>query len=175
MSKPLWLIRAGEDERKFVEFIRESVASVGFTEIGPLAEGVAEAEVRQIARKEITKAPRWYRGATSVFRFLSEVAIDDEVVTYTSKDAEGVPARSFVLGRITGSYQWREDRLHEHPRHRAAVWTQVASKDALSEESNWEIGKSGNRFVSVRLLSDSTADDLRHCARPLEDEDSGDL
>ena len=153
----MWMVRSGGDGAYFDHFLDKSVVAIGWAEkIGEIQPGDSDEDIRRRFEEAFPEyKPGRIRNAVSqVKRFLREVAVDDNVVTYNSErrayragvirsDAE-VQTRNAETGEQRAEYVRRVDwQADEIPRAAltAAARGSLASKltifrvnDAVSRE-----------------------------------------
>lgn len=139
----VWLVRAGRRGRWASEFVRSGVAAIGWPDVGDVS-GCERAEI--VARVRARYGEKDAAGiAGMLYRFASEVAVGDLVLTPDSE------TREIHSGSVTGGYRFTPDGpLDELPNVRSVVWTRTFSRDALPKRILYQLG-------SLRTLSTPTS------------------
>lgn len=126
----MWMIR-GEGGRLYDDFREKGVAAIGWAELAAYAKkGVSR---KELAQKFSEVAPHLkpgqvISGASQVWRFINEIEIGDWAVTYSPYN------RTYLMGRITGDFQYREEWIDaDMPMARAVSWeAKEIGRDSLS-------------------------------------------
>jgi restriction system protein len=132
-----WVVRGGDDN-ELIELLRQQgLVAIGWFEIGSL-EGYDTSEK---LREAITKTyADWSSGKVSAalgqlaqFRFRMKEG--DLVATPIRA------TREIMIGKITGSYEYRPDRVSAtYPNVRKVTWAKTVSRDVFSREAKNSLG-----------------------------------
>lgn len=154
--KRMWMVRAGRGGVYAEEFYANSYVGIGWTALG---DPTAVRDKRILVEQSATLWPDLpeqsrFVGASIVFRFVNEVAIGDQVITYE-------PAtRLYRLGTITGAPTWRDDEEDARSTQREVNWTGIVQRDALSSATRNSLGAVQTLF----LIPDRAAAELQALA-----------
>nr|WP_199041609.1 restriction endonuclease [Dyella sp. ASV24] len=105
----MWMIR-GDGGSLYEEFRERSIAAIGWVDIAADAKpGMTREALTQLyqAAHPHAKKGRAISGASQVWRFLNEIAPDDDVVTYSPEN------RTYLLGKVTGPARYQPDTAEE--------------------------------------------------------------
>jgi restriction system protein len=153
MTKPTWMVRAAGGGVLLDEFRERSVVAIGWSRLGNLTDfknkKAIEAKINAIW-------PDWSRGklaisAGMVHRFVDEVKVGDGAITYDSS------RRLYLVGEITGDYEYVPQELEEYPNIHRVKWLGEVSRDALSVASKNSLGAISTLF----MLSDDAAAEVQ--------------
>lgn len=143
MKPNSWMVRAGEGGWRFEDFERQSVATIGWFEMGDLS-GLRTREdfVRQVEKSYPERTKGWIPGsAGQVYRFVREIKPGDTVVTYSPSE------RMYLVGRVTGEYQYAPERSAEQPHLRTVEWRGRVDRDLLSVSARNSLGAISTLFA----------------------------
>jgi restriction system protein len=152
--KQAWVVRAERGGRLFEAFKDNGAIAIGWSAVGPLT-GLTTREAI-IARVE-AEWPEWKQQAIAMsagqlYRFRSEMAVGDHVVTYDPS------RRVYLVGEITGDYRWDPIIDPDDPNVRSVKWQGEVSRDLLSVRSRNTLGAIATLFL---LPADVIDDVLR--------------
>ncbi len=157
----IWMVRAGRDAVHLDTFIDKGLITIGMSQhVG--------AEALGDSRKELTERtakvhPDWNRQRLAVhtgqlFRFLSEIAVGDEVATYDPN------LRRYVLGVVASAARYDPKLIEDLPYARNVKWNRRVPRDALSVDTRNTLGAIQTIF---RLNAEASAE-LRKAAVPID-------
>lgn len=138
----MWMVRAGRGGELFQDFRDEKTVGLGWNEIGSLQSLSRE----QVVEKVIESYPAYKRqkaiiSASQLYRFASEMQINDYVITYDSS------RRSYLLGRVTSSYEFRKNAVAHHCHARKVEWEGEIDRDKLSVPTRNSLGAISSLFL----------------------------
>ncbi|UPV75315.1 restriction endonuclease [Halorussus limi] len=124
-----WMVRAGNDNELVDEFTEESIAAIGWEEVGDLSSATTREEVKARYRDANPNHSN-YRVAVNagqLFRFAHVMEEGDLVLTYDKS------TRVYHVGTVEGSYLWKPNGYPEsYPHVRRVNWSQTVSRDEFS-------------------------------------------
>lgn len=137
----VWMIRAGEGGRLIDKFAAGYVA-VGWQELGDTSSYHDKETLRQ---HYLTSYPDEKKGAIAnsfamFYKFHSLVAVGDMVVSYDTVK------REYLVGAITGDYQYKPDVVGDYPHIRKVEWHERISRDDISTTSKNSLGSTLTLF-----------------------------
>lgn len=156
----MWMIRAETGGRLYEDFKAKSVVAIGWHEIGSLEKATSrESIAKLVAAQWPDTHVQWQRMSTSqLFRFRSEIAVGDRVVTYD-------PARrTYLVGTVSGSYRFDPVVSPESPNVRPVKWDGEVSRDLLSVATKNSLGAISTLF----LLPESAQADIERALQSRE-------
>ncbi len=153
MAKPMWMVRAAGGGALLDEFKEKSVVAIGWSRIGKLTAFKNKKGI-EAALKEIW--PDWSRGkvalsAGMLYRFVKEIKVGDGAITYDSS------RRTYLVGEVTGDYEYAPDMLERYPNIRRVKWLAVVSRDDLLVGTKNSLGAISTLF----MISGEAAVDIR--------------
>jgi restriction system protein len=136
---PLWFVRAGEKGWLAERFLTQGIVAIGWHEAAPISAETSDEEVDRLFAEHLPNTGEGARSvwASQVKRFLREIRIGDEVMTYDPRE------RSYLIGRVESDAEWLPG---DHPRQRRVTWTHRVSRDALSENTRNRLGSIATLF-----------------------------
>lgn len=154
--KTIWMIRAAGGD--IVEdFLENSVAAIGWSAL----DDITSVKNRDELRLKISEAyPEYNQGRVrssvgQVFRFLKEIQIGDQVLTYDPG------ARSYYLGEVTGGYEYKPSLLSDYPQIRTVSWgSKPIARDALTVSTKNHLGST----LALFKLSEEAAVEIERVA-----------
>jgi restriction system protein len=152
-GKRTWMVRS-EAGKYFTEFRESGSVAIGWREAGDVKPGDDKAALmeRLALTGEYLKPGTIQSGASQVLRFVNELKIGDNVVTYDPS------RRIYAVGEITSDATFNSRKFDgELPRVRKVKWTGEVSRDQLSLPTRNTLGSTMTLFE----LSESAADELR--------------
>lgn len=153
MSKT-WMIR-GESGRLYDVFREQSLVAIGWPEIaGEVVPGMSKKDITALYLQKNPKLKRGsaIAGAGQIWRFLNEIQVGDNVVTYSPGN------RTYLLGTVTGAATYNPDTA---PQGVALVrptdWrgTEI-DRDRLSKRAKNSLGST----LTVFVVPDASAKEL---------------
>ncbi len=141
MSAKLWMVRAGRGGVFADEFVRDNFVAIGWEEAGdPTAVRERAELVARFAKvwPEASEQSR-FQGASVVFRFVNELAVGDEVITYDPG------TRVYSLGEIIGVATWTG--VEHRATRRAVKWKGSVARDLLSANCRAKLGSIATMFL----------------------------
>lgn len=155
----MWMVRAGRGGRWIEDFLERSVVGLGWHAAGDSTRFSSKEQIFDSMRSaypdmsEGTAAS----GASQLWRFMQELNVGDDVVTY---DAD---ARAYHLGRITGEARYRALDIEDLTLSRFVEWhSKSVSRDALSIDARNRLGS----VLTLFKVPADVADELRSPADP---------
>lgn len=150
----MWMIR-GESGRLYDDFRDREVVAIGWGNLAPYASaGVSRKELAEKFRalEPQLRPGQITSGASQVWRFINEIKTGDWVVTYSPAN------RTYLIGRITGNYQYRADWTdYDMPMVRSVDWQAMEiERDRLQQPSKNSLGST----LTVFQVPDFAAQDL---------------
>ncbi|MEY2883699.1 MAG: hypothetical protein RL490_1423 [Pseudomonadota bacterium] len=156
MAKPLWMVRAGRGGVYADDFIGNGYVGIGWRNAGdPTAVTNKAVLVERFAKAwpESSEQSRLV-GASIVYRFVREISIGDDVITYD-------PAtRTYRMGAITGPAQWTGDDDDFRNTVRTVTWQASVLRDGLSDATRNSLGST----LTLFLVPAVAATELRNVA-----------
>lgn len=133
----MWMVRAGQGGRFADEARTRHVVGLGWQDAGDPNNFASKADL-MAALKDVysdysdgTAAS----GASQLWRFKTELKIDDAVITYDSG------TRNYLFGKIKGNAVFSPNDIEPLAFQRAVVWSdQPVSRDALSDGARNRLG-----------------------------------
>lgn len=155
----MWMIRAGGGGENIDDFVQHGLVALGGGRLGALSPTMKKDELLKLYADRYPDEKEGSRAswASQLLRFITEVKTGDEVVTF---DRE---RRRYLLGKVTGEYEWAPNLLEEMAHVRRVQWTHVVPRDLLSTATRNTLGAIQTLF---RLNSEAEKD-LRAHAAPL--------
>lgn len=155
MTKAMWMVRAGRGG-ELIERYREQ----GRVGLGQGGEGLGPLAYTKLSKSDLqaqlrAKFPAWKEGkvfnaAGQLYRFFTEVAEGDGVVTY---DPE---TREYLLGTVAGPMEYLDSE--QLPYTRKVTWHGKVSRDALSAAARNPLGSTLTLFrVPDEVAAELTA------------------
>jgi restriction system protein len=131
-----WMVRAGEGGYLINDFERTSCVGIGWEGAGDFTHVITIAAMRariDAAYPEGKPASRAVSASTAL-KFRQGVKVGDRIVSYDPK------AREYLVGTITGEYQFKPGVLPDYNHVRAVDWDGRVSRDDLSPTSRNSLG-----------------------------------
>ena len=147
----MWKVNAGRRSTLAREFVDRSVVAIGWHEAGDYtAFRSKEAVLAAVVRAYPDQSGQQNQvAAGQIWRFLTEIRIGDEVLTYDPAD------RLYHLGVIRGQPRHDPAAIPQLPVQRAVEWRATVSRDALSQAAR---GKLGAILTLFRVAPDAAAE-----------------
>lgn len=148
----LWMVRC-EGGNFYDEFRERGLVALGWFELVEVTKGMPREElVRRLReRRPEDKEATVVIGASQVWRFLNEVALGDDVVTYNPS------TRRYLIGRFTS--EARVDpgmQAKEMPTVRSVEWRGEVERDALSVGTKGSLGST----LTLFKIADAAREEL---------------
>lgn len=140
---PMWMVRAGQGAGYIEEFETRSLVAVGWSDLGDVAPGLSRDKLIQRFYDSGFASGNRYKvaaGAGQLWRFLNEIEVDDDVVTYDPN------ARHYLVGTIDSAPRWDPDQIEALPRVRGVTWHRKVDRDALSASARNSLGAISTLF-----------------------------
>jgi len=152
----MWKINAGRRSVMGRQFVEQEVVGIGWSEAGNHIEaGTKDALIQRLAEAYPDRSDQQNQvGASQIWRFLTEVKIGDDVITYDPGD------RLYHLGTVTGAPEYRPDIMPSLPIVRRVRWAAHVSRDALSTAARGRLGA----ILTLFKVHDVAAQELRDLA-----------
>lgn len=153
-----WMVRSGGGGKYFDDFRDRSMVAIGWAKVGDLA-SLSREQVMEIVRQAYPefRSQAVAKAAGQLFRFASEFAEGDRVVTYDPR------ARKYLCGQIVGGYHfWPDEENEEFLNQRKVKWGHEFPRDDLTDAAQNSLGAISTIFkvptsVSAELWRESTA------------------
>lgn len=150
----MWMVR-GEGGRLYEDFRERGVAAIGWSQLAPFAKpGMSRKQLTDLYRTVETHAKQGtiISGASQVWRFLNEMEVGDDVITYSPSN------RTYSIGRIAGAAVYRADWVNiDMALVRPVEWqTSEVDRDSLSTASKNSLGST----LTVFQLPESARKEL---------------
>ena len=151
-SKRMWMVRAGEGGLMIDEFRTESWVGIGWTALGDMNRLQSRADFTEAVAQSYPSMKLGQRASSAgqSFRFVREIALGDDVITYDRGE------RTYVVGEVTGEYEHRGAGSGEYPNIRRVRWQGTVTRDALSVAARNSLGAISTLF----LIPPSVAEEI---------------
>jgi hypothetical protein len=155
------MVRAGRDAVHLDTFIDRGIITIGMSQhIG--AEAIGDTR-RELTDRTAKFHPDWNRQRLAVhtgqlFRFLSEMAVGDEVATYDPS------LRRYVLGVVASEPRHDSKLIEDLPFIRNVRWDRRVARDSLTLETRNTLGA----IQTIFRLNGDASSELRKRAVPLD-------
>lgn len=133
-----WMVRAGDNNELIPQWQSKQVASIGWADLGnpksfQFKEKLVEKAHSVYADKKPGTRLSW---AGQVWRFYSEIEVNDRVITYSKE------TREYLLGTVTKAYEYRPDIIDPYyPNVISVSWeNKRISRDILSQGAKNSLG-----------------------------------
>lgn len=161
MSKT-WMIR-GERGRLYDIFRDRSIVAIGWGEIvGEVSPGMTKAEIKTLYAQRHPELKRGtvIAGAAQIWRFLNEIQVGDEVVTYSPDN------RTYLLGAVQSSATYQQATAVDGlALVRAVQWLPVEiERDRLPTKTKNSLGST----LTVFVVPEEAAAEIRVAAQSSE-------
>ncbi len=156
--KKTWMIR-GDGGRLYDAFREQEVVAIGWEELAAVVEpGMTKKEITALYRKvnPRLKPGSAISGAAQVWRFLNEIAIGDQVVTYSPGN------RTYLFGTVRGAAEYRPNSPEQGlALVRAVQWLSAeVGRDSLSQRAKNSLGST----LTVFVVPETAASQVREAA-----------
>jgi len=137
----IWMVRAGERGRLFEEFQKGYVA-IGWQAMGDMR---SIGSLEEMRRKYVQAYPENKPGGVAnavamAFKFTKILKKGDRVITYDPVE------RKYLIGEISGEYEYRPDVVGDYPNIRTVSWTGTLDRDALPSSTRNALGSTLTLF-----------------------------
>ncbi|HSH37480.1 MAG TPA: restriction endonuclease [Chthoniobacterales bacterium] len=153
MTENIWMIRAGQGGYLAAEFASKNVVAIGWDELGDLTELQSREKIHEQCRAAYPKDKpgKIITSVSVVHRFRNVIREGDGVVTYD-------PAtREYLVGEITGDYQFDPTIIAAHPNIRRVEWRSRVSRDALPSATRNMLGS----IITIFAISPEAWEELQ--------------
>ena len=159
----MWKVTAGRGNVFVSDFLSRSIVAIGWSEAGNYVD--VPTRTALIARFTATWPEQTTRqiqvGAGQVWRFLREVRVGDDVLTYDPD------SRLYHVGRVLGSPEYQPEVNDRLPVVRRVEWLEAVSRDQLSAATKNTLGA----ILTLFRLSDVAAEEVTRLAAGNEKRD----
>ncbi len=153
MVKAMWMVRAGRGGIYAADFLDNNYVGIGWRDGGDPTAVTDKADlVRRFASAwpEATEQSRFV-SASIVFRFVREVSVGDDVITYD-------PAiRTYHTGVIASGPEWSGDPEDYRNTQRRVTWSGTVLRDRLGVAARNTLGAT----LTLFLLPPAVAEEIR--------------
>jgi restriction system protein len=149
----MWKITAGRANAFVRRFLDDRIVGIGWVEAGNYTGAKSKADlIKQFAATWPDQTKRQVEvGSAQVWRFLNEVAVGDEVITYDPDE------RLYHYGKISGKAEFLEDSSEHQRVVRKVDWVSSVSRDDLSKSTRNSLGA----ILTIFKVPDHAADEIR--------------
>lgn len=149
----MWKITAGRANAFVRRFLDDGVVGIGWVEAGNYTGAQSKAYlIKQFAATWPDQTKRQVEvGSAQVWRFLNEVAVGDEVITYDPDE------RLYHYGKISGKAEFLEDSSEHQRVVRKVDWVSSVSRDDLSKSARNSLGA----ILTIFKVPEQAADEIR--------------
>ena len=132
----MWMVRAGRGGENVEDFVRHGIVALGDTKVGALSPAIKKDELLRLFAEKYPEEKEGSRAgwASQLMRFMGEVKTGDMVVTFDRDH------RLYLLGTITGEYEWDPRLIEDNPHFRRVKWTNQVPRDLLTVSSRNTLG-----------------------------------
>lgn len=152
----MWKVNAGRRSALAGEFLGRGVVAIGWREAGNYVDARSREDVlkRVIAAYPDRTDQQNTVAAGQIWRFLSEIRIGDQVMTYD-------PAmRLYHIGEITGRPVYLPAEIESLPVQRTVRWISTVSRDTLSNAAKGKLGA----ILTLFKVAEEAVSELRALA-----------
>ncbi len=148
----MWKVTAGRGNAQVSAFIDLGVVAIGFLQAGDYSEAKSREELiaRFSAASPDDRPQSVVVRASQAWRFLNEVTVGDQVITYDPND------RLYHLGRIAGAPEHRPEAIDGLQIVRSVEWLTAVSRDALTQATRNSLGA----ILSIFLVPQAAASEI---------------
>lgn len=146
----MWMVRAGEQAYAFEDFKKGYIA-IGWNDIGDLSDANTQEDIRLRYLNAFPgeHSAKVANAVAMIFKFRHVLQKGAKVLTY---DPE---TRTYLVGVVTGEYQFEPNLVRDHAHCRAVNWTGTVERDKLKVTSRNSLGSTLTLF---RVNDEVTAD-----------------
>jgi len=157
------MVRAGQGGYVADEFETRSCVAIGWPEVGDLSGTKSTADVRAAYLRAYPNAKPGEVGnaVAMLHKFRSTFRVSDHVISYDRA------SREYLVGDLTGEYQYQPGVVPDHPHFRSVHWTGRVSRDLLRVASRNTLGSTLTLFSLPREVWDDITHALRGEAVPV--------
>ena len=161
LDSEIWMVRAGRRGVYADRFLDESIVAIGWGEIGEISADGSDDEIRRRFAEAFPNEKPGARAAWagSVRRFVKEVRVGDEVVTY------GNESRLYRLGEIRSDVERKLIKVDGEERwefQRGVEWKGQVLRDSLLLDTR---NRLGGILTVFRIPSEASADLRRRASQ----------
>jgi restriction system protein len=148
-----WMVRAGENGRLFEDFEKGYVA-IGWGDIEDMTALNTREKMNAAHEEKYShhKPGRKHNAAAMAHKFRNELSKGDFVLTYNPA------SREYLIGEITGDYEYRPDAVGDYGNIRKANWTGKISRDSLKSKTRNSLGST----LTLFSLNEDVIADLKN-------------
>lgn len=152
-KKSAWMIRAGQGGYLAGDFAEKSVVAIGWRDLGDLSNLRTREEIKELYQRTYPKhSPGKVPASVSVLhRFRNVIQPGDGVVSYDPNN------REYLVGEITGDYEYDPALLPDHPNVRKVAWRSRVSRDALPSSTRNLLGS----IITLFAINPEAWDELQ--------------
>ena len=149
----MWKITAGRANAFVRRFLDDGVVGIGWVEAGNYTDAKSKADlIKQFSATWPDQTKRQVEvGSAQVWRFLNEVAVGDEVITYDPDE------RLYHYGKISGKAEFLEESSEHQRVVRRVDWSSFVSRDDLSKSARNSLGA----ILTIFKVPEQAADEIR--------------
>lgn len=149
----MWKITAGRANAFVRQFFEQNLVAIGWREAGNYTGLKSRDDLLELFMETwpLNKTQSNRVGANQVWRFLHEVKIGDEVLTYDPNE------RVYHYGKVTGDPAYSPDANEILPVIRQVDWTGLVSRDDLTKPTRNTLGAT----MTIFRLSETAAAEVR--------------
>lgn len=149
----MWKITAGRANAFVRRFLDDGVVGIGWVEAGNYTDAKSKADlIKQFAATWPDQTKRQVEvGSAQVWRFLNEVAVGDEVITYDPDE------RLYHYGKISGKAEFLQESSEHQRVVRKVHWVSSVSRDDLSKSARNSLGA----ILTIFKVPEQAADEIR--------------
>ncbi|MFD1613130.1 restriction endonuclease [Sphingomonas tabacisoli] len=153
----MWKVNAGKRSRLSRQFLDNARVAIGWREMGdPTTCRSRAAAIEQVSRGYPEQTEKQNEvGGGNVWRFLGEMKVGDEVITYDPIE------RLYHIGVVTGEPVYDPQTIPELPTFRSVSWKSSVSRDVLSADARNRLGS----LLTVIAVPEVTGAELRALAQ----------
>lgn len=152
----MWKVTAGRGNAHISGFLDHGVVAIGFLDAGNYSAATGRDElIALFSEASPDDRPQSVLvRASQAWRFLNEVQIGDQVISYDPND------RLYHLGRITGVPEHRPEWIEGLQIARAVAWSITVSRDSLSQATRNSLGA----ILTIFLVPQSAVGEINALA-----------
>lgn len=132
-----WMVRAGDENELFEDFVDNGYVAIGWDDLGDLSDTASREQVKDRYHEVYQEDSERRRNvnAGQVYRFVHEIEEGDWILTYNQAK------RIYQIGRCTGGYRYNNaGKFPEYPHQRPIQWIQSINRDHLSHPAKNSLG-----------------------------------
>ena len=145
------MIRAGEGAVFLEQFLEENRVAIDFG-VGDLSEATTREDILKLYKEAHPDAgdPVCRTRAGQLYRFRSEIAKGDNIVTYSPS------TRLYHIGEVKSDYLYETNLLEGPPHRRTVEWTKKVPRDRLALSTRNSLGS----ILTLFLLNEEIAEEI---------------